>query len=95
MVEKACFLSETIGFLKAGSWRTSYSSGSPWSGRVHAVAAAGGGAPPRRVRGEDHMQGWVQLGIKEAIVQKRYLASLIVIDDCDAAVGRCVLSLPL
>ena len=67
----------------------------PGSGRVHAVAAAGGGAPRRRVHGEDHVQGWVQQGIKEAIVQKRYLASLIIIDDCDEAAERYVLSPPL
>jgi len=44
------------------------------------------------------MQTWFQQGIKEAIASgKRYLksASLTIIDDCDEAVGRCVLSPPL
>ena len=39
------------------------------------------------------MQTWVRQGIKEDIVQKRYLASLIIIDDCDEAVERYVFKL--
>ena len=43
-----------------------------------------------------NMQTWVQQGIKEAI-EKRHLKSapLIIIDDCDEAVERWVLSPPL
>ena len=96
VVEKACFLSEIIGFLKAGS-RTSSSSVERLALGLRPCRRRGcGGAPPRRVCVEDHMQGWVQQGIKEAI-EKRYLksGSLIIIDDCAEAVERDVLSPPL
>ena len=95
VVEKACFLSEIIGFLKAGAWRTCSSSGSLWVWARPCRRrdwwrryAAGGSAAKT-------MQTWVQQGIKKA-TEKRYLksASLIIIDDCDEAVERYVFKLP-
>jgi len=97
VVEKECFLSELIGFLKAGSWRMSSSSGSPWvwacpcrrrSWWRRTVHRRGGSSVKTISR--------VQQGINEAI-EKRYRksASLIIIDDSDEAVERCVLSPPL
>ena len=104
MVEKACFLSEIIGFLKAGAWRA------PGSGRVHAFAAAGGSAPLRRVCGEDHADvgpAGNQRGHRSKAAPRLFdnhgrlrrgrgalrlkSAWLMIIDDCD--IGRGALRL--